>query len=105
MKTSMTNFLSAVLGAGLIALTASIQAATITVTSTADSGTGTLRAALTNVANGDTIDFSIAGSITLTNGELLVTNNVSILGPGPTNLAVNGNANSRVFHVLGGFSA
>jgi hypothetical protein len=77
-------------------------AATLTVTNTADNGPGTLRAALTNVVNGDTINFSITGTITLTNGELLVTNNVTILGPAPANLAVNGNANRRVFHVQNG---
>jgi hypothetical protein len=77
----------------------------LTVTSTADSGAGTLREALTNAANGDTINFSITGTITLTNGVLLVTNNVTILGPGPAGLAVNGNGNSRVFRAQGGVSA
>ena len=75
---------------------------TITVTSTADSGTGTLRAALASAANGDTIDASgVTGTILLTSGELLVPNNVTILGPGPANLAVDGNAASRVFHISG----
>src|SRR5437660_3141636 len=73
---------------------------TIIVTSTADSGAGTLRAALASAANGDTIDASgVTGTILLTSGELLVTNSVTILGPGPANLAVNGNAASRVFHI------
>src|SRR5438067_8122538 len=68
---------------------------TITVTSTADSGAGTLRAALASAANGDTIDVSgVTGTILLTSGELLVTNSVTILGPGPASLAVNGNAAS-----------
>ncbi len=50
---------------------------TITVTSTADSGAGTLRAALASAANGDTIDASgVTGAILLTSGELLVTNSV-----------------------------
>src|SRR5215471_20841848 len=69
------------------------MANTITVTSTADSGAGTLRAALASGANGDTIDASgVTGTILLTSGELLVTNSVTILGAGPANLAVNGNA-------------
>ncbi len=73
---------------------------TITVSSTADSGAGTLRAALASAANGDTIDASgVTGTILLTSGELLVTNSVTILGPGPANLAVNGSAASRVFHI------
>jgi hypothetical protein len=75
------------------------EAAIITVTSTADSGPGTLRAALASAANGDTINFSVSGTILLTSGELLVTNSLTILGPGPNNLAVNGNAASRVFHI------
>jgi hypothetical protein len=32
----------------------------------------------------------------------LVTNSVTILGPGPSSLAVNGNAASRVFHIGSG---
>src|SRR5262245_21209355 len=82
---------------------ATMRAATITVTPTADSGPGTLRAALVGAANGDTIDASgVTGTILLTSGELLVANNVTILGPGPTNLFVNGNAASRVFHIGSG---
>ncbi|PWU18269.1 MAG: hypothetical protein C5B50_09575 [Verrucomicrobia bacterium] len=76
--------------------------ATITVTNTADSGPGTLRAALAGAANGDTIDASgVTGAILLTSGELLVSNNVTILGPGPANLAVNGNGASRAFNISG----
>src|ERR1041385_826055 len=105
MKSRISEIRCAALGASLIAAALGpwrSGAATLTVTNTADNGPGTLRAALTNVANGDTINFSITGTITLTNGELLVTSNVTILGPGPANLAVNGNANSRVFHVQNG---
>src|SRR5712692_6267418 len=81
----------------------SARAATITVTSTGDSGPGTLRQALAAAADGDTIDATgVSGTILLTSGELLVTRNVTILGPGPANLAVNGNANSRVFHITAG---
>ncbi|HUK83935.1 MAG TPA: right-handed parallel beta-helix repeat-containing protein, partial [Verrucomicrobiae bacterium] len=80
---------------------ANVQAATITVTSTDDGGAGTLRDALASATDGDTIDFSLTtpATITLTNGELVVTNSVTILGPGPANLAVDGDDNSRVFHV------
>jgi hypothetical protein len=60
-------------------------AATITVTSTADSGAGTLRAALTSAADGDTIDATgVSGTMLLTSGELLVTNSVTSLDPGVT---------------------
>lgn len=72
------------------------------VTTTADSGAGSLRAALAGGTNGDTIMFApnVTGAITLTTGELLVNHNVSILGPGPAVLAVDGNAASRVFHII-----
>jgi hypothetical protein len=81
-----------------------VGAATITVTNTADSGAGSLRAALASAANGDTIDFSVTtpATITLTSGELLVPTNVTILGPGLDNLAINGNyplTTNRVFHI------
>src|SRR5437667_5664826 len=75
---------------------------TITVTSTADSGAGTLRAALASATNRDTIDASgVAGTILLTSGDLLVPNSVTILGSGPANLTVNGNAASRAFNISG----
>jgi hypothetical protein len=81
-------------------LPVAVHAATITVTSTADNGSGTLRAALASATDGDAIDATgVAGTILLTSGELLVTNSVTITGPGPANLAVNGNAASRVFHI------
>jgi hypothetical protein len=76
------------------------QAATITVSHTADSGPGSLRDALASATDGDTIDASgVTGAILLTNGELLVTNSVDIVGPGPGLLAVDGNGVSRVFFV------
>jgi hypothetical protein len=78
------------------------RAATITVTSTADNGAGSLREALASAADGDTIDFSVTGTISLTSGELLVTKSVDIVGPGPGDLAVDGNAASRVFHIGSG---
>jgi predicted outer membrane repeat protein len=75
------------------------QAATITIISTADSGPGSLRAALTSAADGDTIDATgVSGTILLTNGELFISKSVAILGPGAGSLAVDGNAASRVFH-------
>src|SRR6266581_7984433 len=76
-----------------------LQAATLTVTTTADSGTGSLRASLKNSRNGDTINFAVTGTIVLTGGELLVSKSVNILGPGASNLTVSGNHASRVFRI------
>jgi hypothetical protein len=81
----------------------SAEAATITVMNTNDSGAGSLRAALASAANGDTIDATgISGAILLTSGELTVDKSVTINGPGAANLAVDGNATSRVFQVGSG---
>src|SRR6266550_1731716 len=77
----------------------STEATTITVMNTNDSGPGSLRQALTDANEGDTIDFGVTGTITLTTGQLVVDKSVSISGPGAANLAVNSNAASRVFHI------
>ena len=81
----------------LIAL--STQAATITVTNTNDSGAGSLRQSIADAVNGDTIDFGVTGTITLTTGELLVDKSITIHGPGPDHLTVDGNHASGVFQV------
>jgi hypothetical protein len=84
------------------ALPLHLRAATLVVTSTADSGPGTLRAALASAGNGDVVDArSVSGTITLASGQLNVTTNVTILGPGPGLLTVSGNNSSRVFNVTG----
>ena len=70
----------------------------IVVTNTNDSGSGSLRQALAVANDGDTIDATgVSGTIFLTTGELQVTHNVTINGPGAGNLAVNGNATYRGF--------
>src|SRR5215468_4805895 len=78
--------------------TSAASADTITVTNTNDSGPGSLRDALAIANDGDTIDATgVSGTILLTSGELQINHNVTINGPGAGNLAVNGNAASRVF--------
>ena len=52
--------------------------------------------------DGDMIGFAVTGTIGLTNGELLVAKSITISGPGAENLAVNGNAKVRVFHIAPG---
>jgi hypothetical protein len=71
---------------------------------TNDSGAGSLRQALADANDNDTVrfDVSVTGTITLTSGELLVNDSITISGPGANTLAVNGNAASRVFHIAAG---
>jgi hypothetical protein len=78
---------------------------TLTVTNTLDSGAGSLRAAIA-IANAaktsDTIVFasSLNGqTITLTSGELLITSDVTIAGPGKDKLTISGDNASRVFEL------
>jgi hypothetical protein len=61
------------------------------VTNTNDSGPGSLRQALLDAQNGDTITFNIPGSpntITLTTGELSINKDITISGPGANSLTV-----------------
>ncbi len=84
------------------AVAVSVHADIITVTNTNDSGPGSLRQALADANGGDSIDFAVTGTIGLTSGELLVDKAISISGPGAEKLAVNGNSQSRVFHITSG---
>jgi hypothetical protein len=93
-----TLTLAAVLAFTLVP--AHLPGATITVTRIADTGPGSLRAALASAAGGDTIDATgVSGTIFLTSGELLVSNSLTLLGPGPDKLSVDGNGTNRVFRV------
>lgn len=99
---SSSKALAGVLGV-LWLVTASAFANTIAVINTNDSGPGSLRQALANASDGDTIDATgISGAITLSSGLLLVDKSVTINGPGADVLAVDGNMTSRVFQTLAG---
>src|SRR6185437_15770827 len=87
------------IGLLLYAVAIPVHATTITVTNTNDPGPGSLRQALADANDGDTINFAVTGTIALTSGELLVNRSVTIFGPGAATLAVDGNATSRVFHI------
>jgi CSLREA domain-containing protein len=85
------------------------QAATLIVNTLTDENDGScsdgdcsLRDAIQVATAGDTITFSVSGTIVLTLGELTVDKDLTIIGPGPDNLTVSGNNNSRVFIVTGG---
>ena len=83
----------------------SLRGATITVVNTDDNGPGSLRQAVVDAVDGDTINFSSSLNgqrVTLTSGELLVIKSVAISGPGANTLAVDANHASRVFHIASG---
>ena len=76
------------------------------VTNTNDSGEGSLRQAILNAnafAGADIVGFDTAGvfatdqTITLTSGQLTITDDVTIEGTGANNLTVSGNNTSRSF--------
>jgi len=79
------------------------DAATLIVTNTNDSGGGSLRQALADASDGDTVQFDAAlngQTITLTSGELVIDKDVTINGPGPDLLTVETLGQFRIFHVI-----
>ena len=78
------------------------HANTCTVTSPGDSGPGTLRALIADTTC-DLINFgslSLPATITLTSGELYVARNVTINGPGASQLTLKRDANAPAFGIL-----
>ena len=74
-----------------------------TVNNAADSGSGTLRQAISDASGGDTIEFAdVISNITLTSGEISIDKSLTINGPGSNYLTISGNNTSRVFRVSSG---
>jgi len=91
--------------AAVISLAAVVPAAGYLVSSTGDSGSGTLRQAVLDANSNlgaDVITFqpNLAGTILLTSGEIAITDSVDIQGPGADVLAVDSTA--RIFSIGGG---
>ncbi len=87
-----------------VGLLASATAYSVTVTNTNDSGPGSLRNAIAATPAGGLVNFSLAGcpcSIVLTTGELIITKNLTLVGPGADQLAISGNNSTRVFNIKG----
>ena len=99
------------IGALLVyAVAIQVHATTITVINNNDGGPGSLRQALTDAHEGDTIDFDPAlkgQSITLTTAELVINKSITISGLGPNLLAISRAQNApafRIFNVVAGLT-
>ena len=109
MKHTRILLLIALLSVGAVGLP-SLRGATITVVNTNDNGPGSLRQALVDAVNGDTINFdsSLNGqAITLTSSQLLVNKSITITGPGAYQLRVQrsttlGTPEFRILYVSSG---
>jgi len=77
------------------------SASTVIVTSTADSGPGSLRDAVGSAAPFDIIMFNLAfpATISLTTGQIDITSSLAITGPGANLLTISGSHLSRIFSV------
>lgn len=80
--------------------------ATFTVSSTADSGPGSLRAAVAAAQTSpgpNVIQFAqgVRGTIVLTSGTIAISQSVTIAGPGAHRLSISGNDADRVFDIEG----
>ncbi|TMM09469.1 MAG: hypothetical protein E6G00_10395 [Actinobacteria bacterium] len=93
-------FALVICAAALAAAAPRADAATIHVTSMADSGPGTLRNAIATASPGSTIIVP-AGTIKLTSAQLDVTKKLEIDGAGATATIVSGNDAHRVFSLAG----
>ncbi|HTI05851.1 MAG TPA: choice-of-anchor Q domain-containing protein [Gemmatimonadales bacterium] len=87
-----------------LASSRTVTGTTVTVTNTADAGSGSLRDAIGNAADGATIVFdpTIAGqTITLTSGEILIHSSLTIAGPSTNGVTISGGGHSHVFQIQG----
>ena len=90
--------------AALLLSATDTPAATITVTNGNDIGAGSLRHAILSASSGDTINFApCLTAVTLTSGELVITKNLTIIGPGAGRLTVQRSTDApgffRIFHI------
>jgi len=79
------------IGLLLYAVALPVHPATITVTNTNDSGPGSLRHAIVDASDGDTIVFAVTGTIVLASDGVVIDNDLTISGPGADRLSINGN--------------
>ncbi len=109
-RLTLASILMSGLTVGLFGTARPVRAAGWIVNTLTDAANGscastcTLRDAISLAASGDTITFSVSGTITLT-GTLIISTNVTINGPGASSLAIDGNNAVTVFTVNSGITA
>jgi autotransporter-associated beta strand protein len=84
-----------------------ITPTTFVVTDTSDSplDANSLRYAVNNATNNDSITFSLpAASVIMVSSPLEITTNIAIVGPGAADLAVDGGGSVQVFNIASGAS-
>ncbi|MCC6426553.1 MAG: hypothetical protein IT435_07005 [Phycisphaerales bacterium] len=84
--------------------------ATFQVLNLSDAGVGSLRQAIAdaNAAGGaDVIEFNpdLSGTLSLTTGQIVVSDSITMEGPGASQLSISGSDSSRVLRFTGGTSA
>ncbi|MEQ1703788.1 MAG: right-handed parallel beta-helix repeat-containing protein, partial [Ilumatobacteraceae bacterium] len=90
--------------AGPLLTTGVADAAGFEVTNLDESGAGSLRQAILDanaLAGADVITFQsgLTGTITLSSGQLSITDSVTITGPGAANLTIDADRTSRIFYL------
>src|ERR1043166_4161508 len=78
-----------------------VRAVTLTVTTLANNGPGSLRDTVMASLPGDVIDFAVTGAIPLSS-VIVINHTLWIKGPGPRTLAIGGSPATRFFSVARG---
>ncbi len=77
------------------------------VTNNIDSGSNSLRNLISTTCAGDTLYISptLSGmTLALTGGQIIIDKDITIINQGTTNYTIDAQLNSRIFHILNGFS-
>lgn len=91
------RFSLALVFTAVLGLPSTAHSATNIVTSLADNAAGSLRQTIANSMPRDSIVFNVGGTITLTSGELTITKDLNVNGPGASALAISGAGATRIF--------